>query len=396
MRNEPGFLDLRQWIDLLESEGELHRITAPVSWDREIGTVSRKVLERKGPALLFENIRGYENARGRRVFTGGIGTRERLALALGFPKDTNNRAIVQHVMKKNRERIPPVRMATGPVKENIVKGDAIDLLEFPVPKWHYLEGGRYINTYACIVTKDPETRVQNVGIYRGMVGRKNSIPSLLIMGGQHWGQHFAKYADRREKMPVACVIGWDPIMGFLAGSPLPAGVCEFEVLGAYRDSPVPLVRCESVDGGAGERQNRHRGVNRSQSRKLRDRGAVRRVHRLRLRPADAAPDHRGDVHHSSQQPDPGQAPPRNVSCGRLSDWNGRAPRTQGATVVPYWGQTGEQASRQRSTRSFTSMIWRAGALPRSTAIAPDLLLVAPAGHVPYPHRCPTELAHEFR
>src|SRR6516164_3097963 len=82
MRNEPGFLDLRQWIDLLEREGELHRITAPVTWDREIGTISRKVLERKGPALLFENIRGYEYSRGRRVFTGGIGTRERLALAL--------------------------------------------------------------------------------------------------------------------------------------------------------------------------------------------------------------------------------------------------------------------------------------------------------------------------
>ena len=80
-----------------------------------------------------------------------------------------------------------------------------------------------------------------------MVGRKNSIPSLLIMGGQHWGQHFAKYADRKEKMPVACVIGWDPIMGFLAGSPLPAGMCEFDVLGAYRDAPVPLVGCETVD-----------------------------------------------------------------------------------------------------------------------------------------------------
>ena len=64
MRNEPGCMDLRQWMDLLDREGELHRIAAPVSWDREIGTISRKVLERKGPALLFENIRGYENARG--------------------------------------------------------------------------------------------------------------------------------------------------------------------------------------------------------------------------------------------------------------------------------------------------------------------------------------------
>ena len=122
MRNEPGCMDLRQWMDLLDREGELHHIAAPVNWDREIGTISRKVLERKGPALLFENIRGYKNARGRRVFTGGIGTRERLALALGFPKDTSNREIVQHVMKKNGERIPPVRVATGPVKENIVKG----------------------------------------------------------------------------------------------------------------------------------------------------------------------------------------------------------------------------------------------------------------------------------
>jgi 4-hydroxy-3-polyprenylbenzoate decarboxylase len=67
------------------------------------------------------------------------------------------------------------------------------------------------------------------------------------MGGQHWGQHFAKYAERKERMPVACVIGWDPIMGFLAGSPLPAGMCEFDVLGAYREAPVPVVHCETVD-----------------------------------------------------------------------------------------------------------------------------------------------------
>lgn len=240
-------MDLREWIALLEREGELKRVTAPVHWDREIGTICRRALEKKGPALLFENIVDYpKGSRGTKVFASGIGTRERLALALGFPKTAGNREIVQHVMKKNREQVKPVIVPTGPVKENIVKGDAIDLLEFPVPKWHYLEGGRYINTYACIVTKDPDTGISNAGIYRGMVGRKNTIPSLLIKGGQHWGQHFAKYADRGEKMPVACVIGWDPIMGFLGGSPIPAGVSEFDVLGAYRDDPVKLVRCETV------------------------------------------------------------------------------------------------------------------------------------------------------
>jgi 4-hydroxy-3-polyprenylbenzoate decarboxylase len=242
-----GFMDLREWIKLLEKEGELRRITAPVDWDRELGAIARKVLEKKGPALLFERIRGYERGRCTRLFTGGLASRERLALALGFPKDASNRELVQHVMVKNREAIKPLVVPTGPAKEKIVTGDAIDLFEFPVPRWHYLEGGRYILTFAGIVTRDPDTRVQNVGIYRGMVGKKNSIPSLLIKGGQHWGQHFVKYAERGEPMPVACVIGWDPILCFLAGSPIPAGVCEYDVMGAYRGEPAELVRCETVD-----------------------------------------------------------------------------------------------------------------------------------------------------
>jgi len=75
-----GFVDVRQWIALLEKEGELRRITAPVDWDREIGAIARRVLEKKGPALLFEKIRGYERARSTRLFTGGLGSRGRLAL----------------------------------------------------------------------------------------------------------------------------------------------------------------------------------------------------------------------------------------------------------------------------------------------------------------------------
>jgi 4-hydroxy-3-polyprenylbenzoate decarboxylase len=87
----------------------------------------------------------------------------------------------------------------------------------------------------------------NVGIYRGMIGKPDTCPMLLIKGGQHWGHHFQKYSDRGQPMPVACVIGWDPIMPFLAGSPIPAGVCEWDVMGAYRGEPAELVRCETVD-----------------------------------------------------------------------------------------------------------------------------------------------------
>ena len=242
-----NFMDTRRWCSLLEQQGELRRISAEVDWNCEIGAIARRVLEKKGPALLFDNIKGYHNGRCSKLFVSSLGARSRLALALGFPPDIANRDLIQYVMDKNREAIPPVLVDTGPVKEVIVRGDTIDQTEFPVPKWHYLEGGRYIHTFSAVVTRDPDTRVMNVGMYRGMIGQKYTAPFLLVKGGQHWGAHFVKWAARGEPMPVACVIGWDPIISFLAGSPIAAGVCEWDVMGAYRGEAAKLVRCETVD-----------------------------------------------------------------------------------------------------------------------------------------------------
>ena len=92
-----GFMDMRQWMALLDKEGELRRITAEVHWDREIGAIARCVLEKKGPALLFENIKGYASGRCTKLFVSGLGARSRLALVLGYPRDAANRELVQHV-----------------------------------------------------------------------------------------------------------------------------------------------------------------------------------------------------------------------------------------------------------------------------------------------------------
>ena len=108
-----GFMDMRHWMAFLEKEGELRRITAEVDWNREIGAITRRVLEKKGPALLFENIKGYGDGRCKKLFVNGLGARSRLALALGFPRDASNRDLVQHAMKKNREAIAPVVVKTG-------------------------------------------------------------------------------------------------------------------------------------------------------------------------------------------------------------------------------------------------------------------------------------------
>src|SRR5438128_8978345 len=102
-----SFVDMREWITRLDTEGELRRIAAPVDWDRELGAIARRVLEKKGPALLFERIKGYETGRCTKLLTGGLGSRGRLALALGFPTDASNPELVQYVMKKNRATVPP-------------------------------------------------------------------------------------------------------------------------------------------------------------------------------------------------------------------------------------------------------------------------------------------------
>src|SRR5215472_6257174 len=112
-----AFKDLREWLAVLDKQGELRRIGAPVAWDREIGAIARRVLEKKGPALLFENIAGYETGRCTRLFTGGLGSRGRLALSLGFPADVSNADLVQYVMRKNREAVAPRVVSTGPVKD---------------------------------------------------------------------------------------------------------------------------------------------------------------------------------------------------------------------------------------------------------------------------------------
>src|SRR5262249_26114417 len=143
--------------------------------------------------------------------------------------------------------IPPKIVGTGPVKQNIIKGPDINLEDFPAPYWNRLDGGRYILTYAGCVTKDPETGLMDGGIYRGMAGQPDHIP-MLMWRAQHIGHHSTAWQEAgRNEMPIAFVIGWEPSLGFCAGSPVPKGVCEYDVMGAIRGAPVELVKCETVD-----------------------------------------------------------------------------------------------------------------------------------------------------
>jgi UbiD family decarboxylase len=240
------FGDLRGWIAALKKARELHEVNVEVDWDCELGTITRRAFGNgNGPALLFNKIKDYRKGRCTKLFTGGMSNYSRIALMFGLPKNAPITELVKAARKSYTGRVPPVTVKNGPVKENILKGKDINLFEFPAPKWHRLDGGRYINTMQGSVTRDPVSGRMNVGIYRGMIGKKNTIP-VLLWRPQNWGQDMQKYAAQHKEMPVAFIYGWEPCLEFCASSPIPPDVSEYDVMGAVRGAPVELVDCETV------------------------------------------------------------------------------------------------------------------------------------------------------
>ena len=231
-RRPVAFGDLRGFIEALKAQGELAEIDAEVDWNIELGTIMRLAQgPGTGKALIFNNIKDYNTptSRCRRIFGSALNNYRRIAMMLGLPPDTHPRELVKIGRTILSGSIAPKIVATGPVKENILKGADVDLYEFPTPHWNRLDGGRYLLTYGGCVTKDPETGVMNVGVYRGMVAGHDRIP-ILMWRAQHIGHHVTAWQrGGKAEMPIAVAIGWEPSLDFCAGA------------------PVELVKCETVD-----------------------------------------------------------------------------------------------------------------------------------------------------
>ena len=240
-----AYEDLREWISVLEKENELARVKEEVDWDLELGGIVQETVDRGGPALLFENIKGYKDTISKRVFASSLSTTSRVALMLGLPKDTPYRDLIQVWRERIKKPVKPVIVETGPCKENIVKGEDVDLLQFPTPHWQQRDGGRYIGTFHGVITRDPDTNWTNVGTYRQMIHDQRTT-TMSVAQGQHIWFHWRKYRPKGQNMPLAVAIGWDPILPAVAASPVPTGVDEWDIMGALRQKPVELVKCETV------------------------------------------------------------------------------------------------------------------------------------------------------
>jgi 4-hydroxy-3-polyprenylbenzoate decarboxylase len=253
------YKDLREFLKVLEKEGELLRIKEPLSPILEITELTDRVskLPNGGKALLFEKVEGYSVP----VLTNMLGSEKRIKLALGYENLEDIgwklykllRPEIPNTFLEKLKRIPELKklndslprvMKKGPVKENVIR-DNINILEFPVLKCWPEDGGRYI-TFGQVITKDPESGIRNIGLYRVQVlsERELALHWQIHKDGNH---HYWKAKKLGKKMEVAIAIGGDPVLSYVASAPLPPEVDEYLFAGLIREEGVELLKGETVD-----------------------------------------------------------------------------------------------------------------------------------------------------
>ncbi len=236
-----AYTDLREWIEQARALGEIREVKG-ANWEEEIGMAAEVVLhDENAPCVIFDEVPGYP--KGFRVLTNFFGGR-RKNMTLGFPAGLTKLELTDAFRENfvtDLKQVPFKEVTKGPILENVITGDDIDVTMFPTPKWHEHDGGRYIGTGSFNVTRDPEEDWINVGTYRVMIHDEKSV-GFYISPGKHGRIHRDKYEARGEPMPVAIVLGGDPLTFLMGCSEMPYGVCEYDIVGGFRDRPVEVIR----------------------------------------------------------------------------------------------------------------------------------------------------------
>ncbi len=142
--------------------------------------------------------------------------------------------------------MPPVIVDDAPCFQNVTTGDDVDLTRLPVPLLHHGDGGRYLNTWGCIVARTPDGSWTNWSIARMMLVDGKRMTGI-VAAEQHVGMVAQAWADIGKPMPFALALGVEPAIPFICGMPLPAHVNESDRLGAFLNRAIKTVRCRTVD-----------------------------------------------------------------------------------------------------------------------------------------------------
>ncbi len=235
---------LREWLVRVDEMGELLRING-AHWDKEMGSLTQMLTESArgtAPAILFDEVPGYPKSY--RTLYGQFSTVKRVALTLGLPLELErNVDIVQlyHERMQHMDLTPPRVVPNGPILDNVLSGDDVNVLRFPVPQHHEQDKARYIGTADLVITKDPDSDWYNLGAYRAQVYDERTI-GCQITEGKHGRIHRDTYFERGQPMKVAMVCGQDPLLYLLSSSPLARGVSEYDFAGGIRGEPIDVIR----------------------------------------------------------------------------------------------------------------------------------------------------------
>ena len=235
--------DLREWISQAKEMNELAVIEG-ADPKYEIGTITELDSRNRGPAVLYQKIKGLEP--GVSLITNLVPNVRLFNLTFGLPLENSIQQSVSTLGEKTAgwenasENFPPKVVDSAPILENVVEGDDIDLTRFPAPTWHELDGGPYIGTAASVITKDPDDGQINVGTYRGQLLNRRSVGSLIVPG-RHGRFHRDKYFVRGEPCPMVMVFGSDPLLFCVSSSEIPRYISEYNYVGAINGEPVPVI-----------------------------------------------------------------------------------------------------------------------------------------------------------
>ena len=237
-------LDIRVWLEHIQKLGELD-LCLGAKADLEIGAISQLNVKRSNhKALMFDEIPGYAN--GYRVITGTTGSKRRLASILRLPDPDSHQALIESLRDKPAQwqstanQYSPVQVSDGPVLENTMIGQDVNLLQFPAVQWNKNDGGKYIGTGCSVITKDLESGWVNVGTYRVMLHDKNRV-GLMMIPGKHGDIQHAKYKEAKKPFPVAIVLGADPLSYLISGIEVPYEVSELNYMGAILGQSLSVI-----------------------------------------------------------------------------------------------------------------------------------------------------------
>ncbi|WP_456406426.1 4-hydroxy-3-polyprenylbenzoate decarboxylase, partial [Thiolapillus sp.] len=252
------YQDLRDFISQLEQQGELRRITAEVDPVLEMTEISDRVLRAGGPALLFENPKGY----GVPVLTNLFGTTRRVAMGMGEDSVTALREVGRLLatlkepdppkgMKDAWDKLPlyrkvldmaPKERKSAPCQKVVDAGDEVDLGRIPVQTCWPDDAGPLI-TWGLVITRGPEKARQNLGIYRmQVIGRNRVIMRWLAHRGGALDFKEWRQAHPGEPFPVSVALGADPATILAAVTPVPDTLSEYAFAGLLRGSRTEVTK----------------------------------------------------------------------------------------------------------------------------------------------------------